>query len=110
MLLGIRRYQLGSDGGSWIVHASRIPSNVTRLAAMREAGSCMLLGTRRYQVGSDESIRITDVLGTQKLSIGMHGCFFYSIAKRGQRRRSPGARKDRCETITNIILRYLILY
>ena len=78
MLLGTRRY----------------------LAAMGKAPSRTLLGTRRYQVGSDgEAPPRMLLLGTGKISIGMHGCFRYLIVKRGQQRRSPGARRDRREIV-----------
>ena len=102
MLLRTHRYEVGSDKSISIADASKNPTLL---------------------VGSDKRISIADasrnptllseqqwknlLLETGKLSIGVPGCFCYSIAKCGQRRRSPGARREHREVITNTILRYI---
>ena len=119
MLFGTRRYRVGSDGRSSIVDASRNPTlprlaamdagligcfyepDVTRLEAMGQAPSWMIL-----QSWPTWMCLLFDrgCSGNWKIPIGMHGCFRYSIAKRGQWRRSPGARRDRCEIFRERLL------
>ena len=98
MLLRTRRFQVGSHGGSSIADA------VSKLACMD------VFAIRLRMLWKPESfnwhawmLSLFDhgCYGNRKVSIGMHGCCCYSIANRGQRRRSPGARTHHRETFRN---------
>ena len=105
MRLGTGRYQVGSDGEvrSWMLLGTRR----YQVGSNGEARSWMLLGTRRYQVGSDVGSSIADASSKlaymdafavrSRMLWEPENCFRYSIAKRGQWRRSLGARRDRRE-------------
>ena len=94
-----------SDGGISIVDAFRnptLPGSGWQRWGTLDRGCFLKVGIHgcfRYW--------IPDVLGTRKIPIGVHGCLCYSIAKRGQRRRSPGARRHRREIITNLMLTHI---